>query len=183
MCAREHDIWHPGWTADLYPTLPNLDAFPGRFTDRNWRNTPGPFYGAQTDTCGTGPPEAPDNVLFDPLYQEFIIIQPRNPTELQAVVNAASVDPFEGYGADGNARWTRALVREWWSQRQRLLEELAEALRKHAQSSQPDEPYRQALESSARFLTHDAEAYARRYIYWLENGRPAPDDYSLPTLE
>lgn len=183
MCAREHDIWHPGWTSDLEPILFARDAFPGRFTDRNWRNTPGPFYGAETDTCGTGPIEAPDNVLLDPSFQEFIIIQPRTPTELQAVVMAARVEPFEGYGADGNKHWTTALVREWWSQRHRLMEELANALRQHARSSQPDEPHRLALERAAHFLAHEAEPYARQYVYLIENGRPATASDALPTLD
>jgi len=183
MCAREDDIWHPGWTEALSPILTDREPFPGLFTARNWRNTPGPFYGAETDTCGTGPIEAPDNVLLDPSGQEFVFIQPRSSAELQAVVMAASVDPFVGYGADGNMRWTRALVREWWFRRHQLLEELALALRQHARSSKPDEHYRRALESSAHFLAHEAEPYARHYLYWLENGRPALERDALPTLE
>lgn len=49
----------------------------------HWRekhpfNFPGLFYTGETDTCGTGVPEAPENVLFDGYCCEYIFCQPRN---------------------------------------------------------------------------------------------------------
>ena len=39
--------------------------FQPAFGKRNPLNIPGPFYGAETDTCETGTAEAPHNVLLD----------------------------------------------------------------------------------------------------------------------
>ena len=50
--------------------------FCGKFEERNPFNIPGPFYGGQTDTCETGPLEAPQNVMLDGEGQEFVFRQP-----------------------------------------------------------------------------------------------------------
>ena len=55
--------------------LQGVEIFSGRFEERNCFNIPGPFYGAQTDTCETGPDEAPDNILLDGNGQEFVFRQ------------------------------------------------------------------------------------------------------------
>jgi hypothetical protein len=43
----------------------------GRWEERSWLNVPGPFYGAETDTCATGRRAAPSNVLYTVDGQEF----------------------------------------------------------------------------------------------------------------
>src|SRR5678815_4557626 len=48
------------------------DLFTAKFSNRNPLNIPGPIYGAETDTCLTGPSEAPENVLVDKHGQEFV---------------------------------------------------------------------------------------------------------------
>jgi hypothetical protein len=55
---------------DLYfdpvPLLGDARAeFQGRWTDRNWLNVPGPFYGAVTDNGCTGRIHAPALVLYE----------------------------------------------------------------------------------------------------------------------
>ncbi|WP_075737002.1 ferredoxin [Streptomyces acidiscabies] len=40
-------------------------AFRGQWPDRKWLNVPGPFYGADTDNCGTGRLHAPGHVLYE----------------------------------------------------------------------------------------------------------------------
>ena len=45
--------------------LPRGSFFSGMFEERNLLKHPGPFLGAQTGTCITGPHEAPINVMLD----------------------------------------------------------------------------------------------------------------------
>jgi hypothetical protein len=97
----------------------------GDWADRNWRNVPGPFYGAETDTCGCGPTAAPLSVLCDETGQEFVWRQPRSMDELRAVLDAACQDPFGGYGCDGDAHWTPKTVLEWWERRERVIDWIA----------------------------------------------------------
>jgi hypothetical protein len=87
------------------------DFFRPAFAGRNRFNVPGPFYGAETDTCWTGPHEAPGNVLLDRDGQEFVCRQPADATELRDVLSAALCECFCGYGADGDDHWTLPLIR------------------------------------------------------------------------
>jgi hypothetical protein len=80
-----------------------------------WLNTPGPVYTTQTDNCGTGQPEAPNNVGGDEDYYEFMFKQPHNQIELSEVRTAAAVDPYGGYYFDGNIFWTNERIVEWWN--------------------------------------------------------------------
>ena len=70
--------------------------FQGKFAEKNPFNFPGPFYGALTDTCETGPMEAPANVMLDSQGQEFLFRQPATMNELRQVISAALCDPFQG---------------------------------------------------------------------------------------
>lgn len=87
-----------------------------------WLNTPGPIYTTQTDNCGTGQPEAPNNVGGDENYYEFIFKQPINRVELNEIKNAADVDPFGGYYFDGNDYWTNERIITWWSRIDTVIE-------------------------------------------------------------
>ena len=59
----------------------------------NPMNIPGPFYGADTDTCSTGLLEARHNILSDNNSgQEFVYRQPRNIDEIYHIRNAADVE-------------------------------------------------------------------------------------------
>lgn len=179
---QENDIWNPGWQMEGTPVLPEPDAFAGLWAERNWRNTPGPFYGASTDTCGTGPIEAPSNVFLDPEGHEFVVVQPRNPHEVKSVVSAAISDPFAGYGADGNVHWTADLTREWWTKRSYLVEELRTVLRSSAETGRRDPAFESTVEFFIRFLEAEVEYYVRGYLFWLESGsQPGPEDL-LPPL-
>lgn len=176
-----YGLWNPGWQEDVWPVLEDSDAFSGAWEDRNWRNLPGPFYGGATDTCGSGPIVAPGNVCLDPDGHEFVLIQPRSQNELLAVVNAASHDPFAGYGADGNLRWNAELVRGWWAERRRLSEEIADAVKQGAEARQ-DRAYERILDLFVRFLEVEVEDYLRRYLYLLDTGREPRGEDPLPLL-
>jgi hypothetical protein len=109
---------------DLYEVL-NREALPLLRRDGNydfWErsywaskhpfNFPAPLYTGETDTCGTGVPEAPDSVLFDGYYCEYIFRQPRNYQEFIAAKNAAAVEVLDSYCCDGNQHWTAQACRE-----------------------------------------------------------------------
>ena len=154
-----------------------LTALVGRFFQpafgrRNPLNIPGPFYGAETDTCLTGPMEAPHNVLSDGSGQEFVFSQPGSEGELRDVLSAAICECFVGYGADGDEHWTVALIREWWRSRHDLLD-----LKTHATG---------LSESRLRWercLAGEGEAYLRAYAFFVDNRRlPGAADF-LPEVE
>jgi hypothetical protein len=66
---------------ELSPALD--ETFRGRWEERNWRNVPGPFYGAMTDNCWIGRLHAPRHVLYgdDADYeQEFLTGNRTTPT-------------------------------------------------------------------------------------------------------
>jgi hypothetical protein len=88
------------------------EVFPSQFSQRNLLNIPGPIYGAETDTCCTGPEEAPDNVLLDNNGQEFVFKQASSAVEFRDLVAAARSECFVGYGADGDVHWRLSLIRD-----------------------------------------------------------------------
>ncbi|MEU3597292.1 ferredoxin [Streptomyces sp. NPDC006798] len=110
-----------------FAPVPLLDdargAFLGQWSDRKWLNVPGPFYGAETDHCGTGRIHAPESVLYEAgHFTEYVYRQPRTPEEVPQLVNAAEAEAFSGYGCDGDTRWTPAAVRKWWRGRGQIRE-------------------------------------------------------------
>lgn len=143
--------------------------------ERNPLNFPGPFYAGQTDTCGTGPCEAENNILVDDNGQEFIFRQPANMQELLEVVNAGLVEVFSSYSCDGNNHWTYSLCKEWWYTRHDVTAEFrkADASKLNGRRTKLWDDY----------LLGEAGTDLRRYCYFLENGYyPAACDVHLPPL-
>src|SRR5258708_4265173 len=64
--------------------------FKGIWGERNPLNTPGPFYGAETDTCLDGPEYAPESLLCDADGHGFVWRQPRTDLETLALMTGAS---------------------------------------------------------------------------------------------
>ena len=152
-------------------------CFHSSFAARNPFNLPGPFYGAETDTCLTGPNEAPKNVLIDRNGQEFVFKQPANRDELRQVIGAALCECFLGYGTDGDDNWNLTLIREWWRTRNELLEfknELVFLVQEHGLKTDPNE--------WEKFLTTEAEDYLRVYAFFVEEGRIPSDSDVLPEI-
>jgi hypothetical protein len=147
------------------------EHFTPNFSHRNRLNLPGPFYGAETDTCATGPMEAPRNVLLDSDGCEFLFKQPSTAEEFRQVIRAAICECFQGYGADGNEHWRLSLIREWWRDRHNYIAETdisycsAEAIAQ----------WRSGLEG-------DAEPYLREYAFFVDNGRVPNDGELLPEV-
>jgi hypothetical protein len=158
----------PGWLGieDL------TQFFPSKFSEKNPLNIPGPIYGAETDTCCTGPQEAPDNVLLDKHGQEFLFRQASTANEFRDLVSAAICECFEGYGADGNCHWRLSTIREWWQSRQDMLrEEIGEQWCKG-----------ESVLRWKRALQGEAEGYLRVYAFFVENGQVPIDGDILPEV-
>ena len=134
-------------------------------------NFPGPFYTGPSDTCGTGVGEAPANVMNDADCCEFVFRQPASYDELDAVLNAAAVEVFDSYSANGHERWTYAACRAWWANRDALLRHLA------------DEGVAAMNDGQAQrygdYLRGEAEADLRHYCYFLLNGTYPTDPLVL----
>lgn len=141
------------------------------FSKRNPLNIPGPFYGAETDTCETGTAEAPHNVLMDRSGQEFVFMQPRSESELRDIISAAICECFIGYGADGDSHWTLTLIREWWRSRFDFLALLPET-----------EGLTESKCRWERILSGEGESYLRKYAFFVENGRLSSNTDALPEI-
>ncbi|MGW0393193.1 ferredoxin [Streptomyces sp. NPDC003042] len=157
----------------------------GRWEERDWRNVPGPFYGAETDTCLTGRLEAPGHVLYEDTYgQEFVYRQPLTEAEARAVLWAAEEEAFEAYGRDGDAHWTPDSVREWWRDRARVRE-WAFGMGWGAWATSDHEWRRDNAAGARDYVAHldgGLAGYLRGYVFWLAEGRPARADEALPRL-
>ncbi|HAH44980.1 hypothetical protein [Gimesia sp.] len=157
--------------SDLSHRIGSNPPFHGSFSERNRFNIPGPFYGAETDSCLTGPAEAPQNIMVDEKGQEFVYRQPASLAELECVLRATEVDPFEGYGANGDQHWTLPLVRDWWNTRHDLLAEM-DSLRK----------WNDNVDEWHRYLHGPAIDYLRQYVFFIEEGKLPQVWDSLPML-
>ena len=173
--VRRSDECHPD--TDCWQSIPvtihfqGVKIFSGRFEERNCFNIPGPFYGAQTDTCETGPDEAPDNILLDGNGPEVVFRQPTTIDELQRIIGAACADPFSGYGADGNEHWNLRLIREWWQDKESRLAQIGNLSATN-----------QSTDQWLSYSMSQSESYLRCYAFFIENRRlPKPADH-LPDL-
>jgi hypothetical protein len=163
-----------------------VHVFHGKWEERNWRNVPGPFYGAMTDSCWMGRHSAPRHFLYgdDIGYEsEFLYRQPHTATELRDVLDGMIGDPWAGWACDGDAYWTPDLVRGWWQDRGRLREWIVGKQQEWGSEGQPtDEHVGAGLTDYLTYLGAGLAEDLRRYIAFLETGRsPAADD-RLPTL-
>jgi hypothetical protein len=156
-----------GWLS-----IDDLDQFfPSHFADRNPMNIPGPIYGAETDTCATGPEQAPQNVLLDTNGQEFVFKQPSTADEFRDIVSAAICECFAGYGADGDTHWRLSLIREWWQTRDQMLRGLHKDIGNEC-----------GIAKWREGLLGGLAKYLRIYAFYVENGRVPNEDDALPEL-
>jgi hypothetical protein len=172
---------HPAGPRRLGPPREYLR---GRWVDRDWRNVPGPFYGARTDSCWMGRKVAPGHVVYeDEFGAEIVYRQPRSAGEVHLLLSAAWHDPFSAYAADGDEHWTLDLVRLWWADRDRLSTWIDDLQRRWSGSGSAEErDNATGLRDFAGYLSHGLEADLRAYGFWLENRRPPEPDEALPHL-
>lgn len=153
--------------------------FLGTWEEIHWMSTPGPIYCGQTDNCGTGPVAAPQHVEVDRDGFEVIYRQPANLFELQQLVGAADTDPFHGYGIDGNLHWSYAMLKTWWAEPRRKIEQEVRSLIEARREN------RYELDGLTRwldYLQHDLYQYLQTYAFFLDTGRFPQANERLPTL-
>jgi hypothetical protein len=158
--------------------------FQAKWEDRHWMNTPGPIYGGDTVSCGTGPLEAPNNVGVDERWHEIIYRQPVNGYELRQVVQAAWAEVADGYGADGDLHWSYTTVREWWADPRRKLEQELQRLydTQLALLNGKSDEYISMLARWMDYLTEGMHQYLQVYAFFLDNGRIPMESDRLPEL-
>jgi len=170
----------------LQSAIESIDKteFKGLWVDKLWPNTPGPFYGANTDSCGTGPTEAPYNSGLDINGFEYIFKQPSTVQELNEVINAAAVNVLSGYACDGDAHWTITLIQDWWKQCHELLrlclssQYLAPEL-----IDSPDTTiriYRRNARYRLQYVRTELAGYLASYSFLVEEGRMPREDDTIP---
>ena len=157
--------------------------FTGNWADIKWMNTPGPIYGAATDTCGTGPLVAPNNVQLDETAQEIVFRQPVNLYEVRQVIHAAEAEPFGGYGADGDLHWTYEKIKDWWSRR-RELEATINKWHTHQLNLEDRKNYQYfaAICRWKDYVENGLHDYLRAYAFFLEEHRIPVEGDKLPLL-
>ncbi|WP_405582787.1 hypothetical protein [Streptomyces sp. NBC_01190] len=180
--------WDP---LDALPPDEPDRSFPRRtcWPERHWLNVPGPFYVGMNDSCWTGRICAPANVCYGEyqgytgFHNEYVYRQPRTPTEVLAVVEAAWSDPYSGYAYDGDEHWTPSAVREWWKDRGRVRA-YVDALAAHwADSARADEREAAAgLREYGAYLRCGLAADLRRYLFRLEEGDYPAEGACCPEL-
>ena len=170
----------------------------GRWALRNRWNIPGPIYVGDDDACGTGPMEAPNNVILvsatderylgrDSAGGEFVFRQPTLGYELRQVLRAAEVNAVCAYGIDGNMHWNRREVVHWWQEIKELRETVRRNLdvwiqkRQVANGADTDRPSAELWRWIA-YLESDAELYLAQYCYFLEVGSVPSPESALPEL-
>ncbi|MEU6237000.1 hypothetical protein [Kitasatospora sp. NPDC047058] len=195
MDDRHHDgpggYWDPLPTARrLLAEQPHLDQFGGLWADRNWRNVPGPFYGADTDSMQMGRHDAPFHIAYDddhgPLDgREFVYRQPTGPGQTHDLLSGCFFG-HGGFAMDGDDHWTVPAVREWWQERGRLREWAVGVSDRWSRArGEYREHYRdaaQGLRDYIAHLDHGLEEYLRGYLFQLAERRPPRADESLPVL-
>ena len=154
--------------------------FAESWAERDWRNVPGPFYAAETDTCGGGRWCAPDLILVNEHWTEFVFRQPTNSTQVIGLLDAAYDDPFQEYGCDGNDHWTLEAIRAWWADRDRLLQWIESMVQMMTEQKAVGEVA--SLREYAADIRGPLERQLREYAYWIDNGAPAQPADRLPSL-
>jgi hypothetical protein len=164
--VRDEPLWN-AYSGSLQDMGQSEAYLKGLWDDRNWLNVPGPFYGAETDTCCAGIEQAPGHVLVDERGAEFIWRQPRNEDDLRSVLSAAFQDPFDGYAWDGDDHWTPDQVLQWWEDRGRVEEWLEHEL-KMTSRTQLDELRRPILLAFLAYLCSALKQDLHSYASWLD---------------
>ncbi|MGI4862515.1 MAG: hypothetical protein ACRYFZ_01230 [Janthinobacterium lividum] len=158
-----------------YPGVQHVECLDtSHWQEIHYLNFPGPFYTGNSDTCDTGPYEAPNNVLRDNHAMEFVFQQPQNFTEFLCTLDAAAIEVLDSYSCDGNEHWTYRLCREWWRSKAEIIRRLSTPAFHETNGSR--------TQLYIDYLNGAAETDLRKYCYFLENGHYPTESDTLPPL-
>lgn len=156
------------------------EIFGATWADRDWRNVPGPFYAAETDTCGGGRFIAPHLILVNEDWTEFVSRQPVDSAQVLELLDVAYDDPFSEYGCDGDDHWTLSEIRAWWADRRRVVQWIESAVRVMADQGANEEIA--GLRLYAADIHGPLEDRLRAYAFRADNGESARLGDRLPSL-
>ncbi|WP_455358671.1 ferredoxin [Streptomyces sp. SYSU K21746] len=184
--------WNPLASARRIVEAAGRDCFTGNWAERNWRNVPGPFYGAATDSMAIGRLDAPDHIAYDNDFgdgfgTEFVYRQPVNETEVESLVSAAQLELYSGYAWDGDEHWTVAAVRDWWRNRGRVRAWAVDLAAEWSENTHPQfrghyHDAAQGLRDYVTYIDGGLASYLRGYHFWLSDSREPRDGEALPEL-
>ncbi|MFB7470032.1 hypothetical protein [Kitasatospora sp. NPDC056184] len=184
--ATAGGYWDPLPTARrLLAEDRHLDQFGGLWRERNWRNVPGPFYGADTDTMEMGRHDAPFHIVYDDGGQEFVYRQPTDPAQVYDLVHGCFFG-HGGFAMDGDDHWTVPAVRDWWQERGRVREWAVAAAdiqaRIRGEYREHHRDAAQGLRDYIAYLDRGLDEYLRGYLFWLAERRPPRAGEARPDL-
>lgn len=130
--------------------LEKIDRPPTDWDERAVLTIPGVVWTVSSDTCATGRLSAPENVAYDHIHREFVFRQPRDATELGAIMSADSEEVFACYRFDGLERWTSRSVAAWHEDIEVVI-----GYARHALGETDDPELRQYLGAYASYLESD----------------------------
>ncbi|MGI5165415.1 hypothetical protein ACQEU3_13750 [Spirillospora sp. CA-253888] len=169
-----------------------LDLFEGEWAELNWRNVPGPFYGAETDSMHGGRMDAPFHIAYDDEYgdyrgTEFVYRQPVNEQQVADLLNG-SIFGHGGYAMDGDDHWTVPEVRRWWRERGRVRSWALTVADRWAGKGDPEyqghyDDAAQGLRDYVAYIDDGLEQYLRGYLFWLSERREPRRGEALPSLQ
>ncbi len=177
-----------------WATIPTVTldprSFQGRWSEKYWRNVPGPIYSTTLNMMsGLAFGGDEQHLLFD--YQcEFVWRQPITSDEYKICLSAIDMDEVNSYQVDGNKHWTPQLVREWWGQKSELEswpKELLARPRNDSNEFRGLQPATLALCEPIyieylKYINTSLPEYLRSYLFLLETGRAATSGDTLPNL-
>ncbi len=167
----------------------NRDDFSGTWSEKYWKNIPGPFFGTNVNMMSLmASSDAPGHLIHDAKC-EFYWKPPCTEEEYADCITAMWCDEIDSYGVDGNDHWSPQLVAEWWDRRGELIDWAKDRYRctsEDARTFWTDKggmTDRQVLSQYIDSIENEAEDYLRSYIFLLLEGRPARIGDSLPRIK
>lgn len=162
-------------------------TFQGRWTDRYFKNIPGPLY-STSDNLMELMSSFLDrkHIIYDDVC-EFVWRQPEDGHAAKETLIAMGHDCAGSFQVDGNHYWTPALVKDWWAERHALVE-WANRITNNSDEGAGFKwegyySFAYTLKLSyLQYLNTDAEQYLRKYLFLLLNDRPWDGHGSLPDL-
>ena len=136
--------------ASVADVLDNLAGSSRDWERRQMLTPPGLIWSVASDTCMTGRMHAPLNIAYDEYGAEFVFRQPRDESELAALMKAARAETFDCYRFDGLERWTYNSAAAWHD-----TCHVIEGWLEHTVSSEDDAEIAAALRAYREYLAGD----------------------------
>ena len=198
----ESVLWRGRGRADFVALLDPADRkwcreYTGTWREKYERNFPGPFYSttmnlnslaacaaaADDRLVGRGRPRL---VICAHDSTEWIWRQPADVDEMRRLLVAMANDEVDSYACDGNRHWALGSIRDWWRERDRILEWARRSLSEtrhdpaDCELGAPEASDHDALRALIAYSTGPAERDLRRYAFFLAERRAPKTERRFP---